>query len=334
MKLATYRTSTAAAPVMGALMTTEEGERLLELHSAADALLDRAAADKARNALGEDLLQFVRNGEAAISAGREVLAIASRAAASGQDTVRTLLSDPEQVSFLAPLQRPGKIISVGANYPSHVQEISEQNRDANIASIGRNLASGEYPPAFLKVASTLAGHGQEIPYPKFTTQLDYESELGFVIGRECREVREEEALDCIAGFLICNDLSARDMQFKEMKRGLLVLGKNFEGSAPMGPYYVTRDEVPDWKNIEIKCWVNGELRQSEHTGRMIWSIPKIIAFWSQLPLQPGDIFTTGSPAGVAIGMPDPQKYLLRPGDVIEIEMTGLGRLRNTIAAGK
>jgi acylpyruvate hydrolase len=332
MKLATYKTSAAATPVMGAVLTTAQGERLLDLHAAAAALLDGVATENARNALGEDLVQFVRNGEVALSAGRMVLTLASQVTTSSQDKVRRLLSDPEKVIFLAPLRRPGKIISVGANYPSHVQEISDQNKDASIASIGKNLASGEYPPAFIKVASTLVGHGHGIPYPKFTTQLDYESELGFVIGRECQDVREEDALGCIAGYIICNDLSARDMQFKEMKRGIMVLGKNFDGSAPMGPYYVTRDEVPDWKNIEIKCWVNGELRQSEQCGRMIWSIPQILAFWSQLPLQAGDIFTTGSPAGVAIGMPDPEKYLLRPGDVIEIEMTGLGRLRNTIIA--
>lgn len=326
MKLATYRAAPGAAPVMGALLATAAGERLLDLHGACETLLDPGRAAQARADLGADLVQFVRNGAAALSVARELVAIAARSAPA----VGRLLASPDEVTFLPPLQRPGKIVAIGANYPSHVEEIGDRQTDAVIAEVGKRLASGEYPPAFAKLASSLAGHGQRIPYPAFTRQLDYEAELAVVIGRDCLDVREEDAMHCVAGFMIANDVSARDVQFREMKRGLLLLGKNFEASGPMGPYFVTADEVADFARIEIRCWVNGQLRQSDVSGRMIYSIPQAIAYYSRMPLEAGDIFMTGSPAGVAIGMDNPEQHLLRPGDVVEIEMTGLGRLRNVI----
>lgn len=334
MKLATYEAAHGAGAVMGALLPTPQGERLLDLHAACGDWLQGVEGGQARAALGADLLQFVRNGAAALAAARDLLAIAAGLLETDEASVQPLLSDPAQVLFRPPIERPGKIIAIGANYPAHVQEIGDEQADACIAAIGRNLASGDVPPVFAKLPSSLAGHRQAIPYPAFTQQLDYEAELALVLGRDVRDLREADAAGCIAGFMIANDVSARDVQFREMKRGLLLLGKNFEASAPMGPYFVTADEVGDFARIEIRCWVNGELRQSDVAGRMIHSIPRILSYYSRMPLHAGDIFLTGSPAGVGIGRPEPEQYLLKPGDVVEIEMTGLGRLVNVIGQSR
>lgn len=315
---------------MGVLVESAQGQRLLDLHAAARA----GDSPTSEFRLGADVLELVRGGEPALQAARDIVSWAGDRLRVADGTLQPLLDDPAAVRFLPPIERPGKIIAIGANYPSHVEEIGDSNSDAAIAAIGKNLSSGEYPPAFSKLQSSLAAHGQDIPYPAFTSQLDYEAELAFVIGRDCRHVAQSEALDCIAGFIIANDVSARDIQFKEMKRGLLLLGKNFEASAPMGPYFVTRDEVADYRDIEIRCWVNGELRQSDRARRMIYSIPQALSYYSKMPLMAGDIFLTGSPAGVAIGRPDPAKFLLRPGDLVEIEMTGLGRLVNRITESR
>lgn len=331
MKLATY-TPANGHSTMGALIPTPQGDRLLDLHAACQALSKGSDVAQTHQALGKDLFQFVRNADVSKTAARDLLEQTKISLERGAPLLNGALSDPEKVTFLPPITRPGKIIAIGANYPAHVQEIGDAQTDAAIADIGKKLSSGEYPPAFPKMQSSLAAHRQDIPYPRFTQQLDYEAELAFVIGRDCQDVPEERASEYIAGFMISNDVSARDVQFREMKRGLLLLGKNFDASAPMGPYFVTADEVGDFNQIDIRCWVNGQLRQSERTGRMIWSIPKVLAFYSKMPLFAGDIFLTGSPAGVAIGMANPDQYLLKPGDVIEIEMTGLGRLTNVVGA--
>ena len=327
MKLASY-VKVDGARALGALVATPQGQRLLDLEAAASVRFGPRAGRDA--VIGNDLLVLLQRGEPALQAARDLVAWAQAAVGAEIASLQAALDDPAAVRFLPPIVRPGKIIAIGANYPSHVEEIGSRNQDPAVAAIGKNLSAGEVPPAFAKMPSSLAGHRQPIPYPTFTEQLDYEAELAFVIAHDCQNVAEQDALDCIAGFMVANDLSARDIQFKEMKRGLLLLGKNFEASAPMGPYFVTRDEVPDFRKIEIRCWVNGELRQSDMAGRMIHSIPKALSYYSRMPLQAGDIFLTGSPAGVAIGMPEPEKYMLRPGDVVEIEMSGLGRLVNTI----
>jgi 2-keto-4-pentenoate hydratase/2-oxohepta-3-ene-1,7-dioic acid hydratase in catechol pathway len=333
MKLASYVTP-ASKVVMGALVNTAEGEKLLNLHAAFDACEPGAVGRSPGSPLGSDLFEFVQGGERSLCAARDAMTWARHQAGVDPAALAVMLDVPQSVRFLPPITRPRKMIAIGANYPAHVQEIGDRNMDAAVAAIGKNLSSGEYPPAFPKLPSSLAGHGQDIPYPRFTQQLDYEAELAFVIGRDCCDVAEKDALECIAGFMISNDVSARDIQFKEMKRGLLLLGKNFEASAPMGPYFVTRDEVRDWQSIEIRCWVNGQLRQHDVAGRMIYSIPQALAYYSKMPLEAGDIFLTGSPAGVAIGMDAPEKHLLRPGDVVEIEMTGLGRLVNRIGESR
>ncbi len=282
-----------------------EGDRLIAVTSAAN---------------GTDLVPLIAEGDAAMKRLQD-------AAEAGGDS-----SDVADVKFLSPLKRPGKILAIGANYPSHVKEIDDNAADEAVSAIGKQLGNGEYPPAFCKMVSSVIGHNGNIVYAEGVQQLDYEAELAFVIGPDAAAVSEGRWRDAIAGYLIANDVSARNIQFREMKRGMLTMGKNLPGFTPMGPYFVTADEISDPLDIQIVTRVNGEVRQNENTGRMLFKLEAILEYYAPLGLEPGDIFLTGSPAGVAAGMPDPENYYMNPGDVVEIEMTGLGTLRSTITA--
>lgn len=323
MKLATFRTDPTADRI-GALLGLAGGDRLIDLHAA-------NARFQPRVALAADMLGLIRGGEAALQPVRDLLDLcAKEAAMKGAGALADVSFAPDRVTFLPPLPNPGKIVSVGANYPSHVEEISDNQTDKSVAEIGKNLGSGEYPPAFAKMGSSLTGHDSDVPYPSFTEKMDYEAELAFVIGRDPRTLPEGDWRGAIAGYMNSNDLSARDVQFREMKRGLLLLGKNFPGACPTGPWLVTDDEIDDPMALTIQCRVNGDIRQNESTARMIFDIASIIAHYRDLPLLPGDVVTTGSPAGVAIGMKESEKYFLRPGDTVEVEISGLGVLRSRI----
>jgi 2-keto-4-pentenoate hydratase/2-oxohepta-3-ene-1,7-dioic acid hydratase in catechol pathway len=187
--------------------------------------------------------------------------------------------------------------------------------------------------AFLKAPSALIGPDELVPYPKSTKELDYEIELAIVIGKKGKDIPKEEAFEYIAGYTIFNDLSARDIQVREMEKRLLLLGKNLDALAPMGPYLVTRDEIKDPHVLAMELRVNEEPepRQKSTTGQMIFRIPELIAYWSQMTLEPGDIITSGTPGGVALfRQPDPQAWFLKPGDVVQAGIGGLGVLRNPI----
>jgi 2-keto-4-pentenoate hydratase/2-oxohepta-3-ene-1,7-dioic acid hydratase in catechol pathway len=162
--------------------------------------------------------------------------------------------------------------------------------------------------------------------PHITQQVDYEAELAIVIGRKGRNIPLDETANYIAGYTIVNDVSARDVQFAD---GQWVRGKSFDTFCPMGPYLVTADEVADPQQLKIRCWVNGELRQDSNTAEMIFKIRELITFISQTcTLMPGDIISTGTPHGVGV-FRDPPVFL-QPGDVVEIEIEKLGRLRNNV----
>jgi acylpyruvate hydrolase len=178
----------------------------------------------------------------------------------------------------------------------------------------------------------MIGHRDSIIYSRHTKQLDYEAELCVVIGKRCKDVAEADVDDVIAGYTIANDVSARDLQFAEMRRGLILLGKNFDTFSPFGPYLVTKDEIPNPQNVQIKCWVNGELRQNDTTANMTFSIRQLVSYFSHTTLEPGDIIATGTPAGVGIFWNPPEAALLRVGDTIDIEIEPIGRLSNTVVA--
>ena len=221
----------------------------------------------------------------------------------------------EEIRLLAPIARPPKnVMAIGLNYRDHVFEIS-----------GRDIPA--HPVVFTKAASAVIGPGDVIEtHPGVTAAVDYEGELAVVIGRRGRGISRDEARDYIYGYMILNDVSARDLQRRTSQWHL---GKSLDTFCPTGPYLVHRDAVGWPVELDVRTWVNGELRQQANTRQLIFDIPTLIATLSAgITLEPGDIIATGTPSGVGMGF-DPPRYL-RPGDVVEIEITGLGRLRNPV----
>jgi len=231
----------------------------------------------------------------------------------------TLLYPLEKVVRKAPILRPGKIIAMGLNFQDHALE--------------NKVPIPEFPVAFLKAPSCLLGPDEPVPYPRSTKQLDYEIELAIVIGETGKDIPKEKAFDHVAGYAIFNDLSARDIQAREMRKRLLLLAKSLDALGPMGPCLVTRDEIAEPHALSMELWVNKESvpRQKSSTTQMIFKIPDLIAYWSQMTLEPGDIITSGTPGGVALfRQPNPEAWFLKPGDIVEARIEGLGVLRNRI----
>lgn len=315
MKLATYSTQGNPAPRPGALIETEVGTSILDLC-----------------VYVETVPQSV---DAILSGGADTLArVKDTLDAAHKDSagVAPFLTDEADAIFHPPLINPGKVVCIGANYPAHVEEIAEQKDQADdVVAIGKQLSSGEYPPAFLKVKSSMVGHQGSVRRPVGATTFDYEAELALVIGKT-REEAGEDILDMLIGAAPANDLSVREVQFREMKRGLLLTGKNFPGACPIGPYVTTLDDIEDVQNLKIECRVNGDLRQSDSTSRMLFNIRQILEYYADLPLLPGDIVLTGSPAGVAVGMDVPADYYLNDGDTVVVSIEGLGSLESRIVS--
>ncbi|MBI4639697.1 MAG: fumarylacetoacetate hydrolase family protein [Candidatus Tectomicrobia bacterium] len=263
-----------------------------------------------------DTLTFLEGGEAAHTKAALFIAEAEQALSSGRKLRGTggeiALSDFADLVFLPPVPRPGKIIATGLNYIDHAQEVGSPTTQ-------------HIPRGFIKVTSTLIGHEAFILYPQFTTQLDYEVELAIVIGKEGKNIPKESAYDYIAGYTIFNDLSARDAQ-----RNNTLFGKNFDTSGPMGPFLVLKDEIPNPQHLSMTLRVNGELRQNGSTSNMIFKIADLLTYWSQITLYPGDIIASGTPSGVAAGHKGEPSWFLKPGDVVEAEIEGLGLLRNRV----
>jgi 2-keto-4-pentenoate hydratase/2-oxohepta-3-ene-1,7-dioic acid hydratase in catechol pathway len=223
----------------------------------------------------------------------------------------------DAVTVLPPVARPSKIICLGGNFSDHLAE-----------------AKSLFPPfpiSFLKAPTSLVGHRASVIYPRTVKLLDYEVELATIIGKKCKNVVREDALQYVAGFSVFNDISARDIQFAEMKRGFCNLGKNFDTFGPLGPYLVTPDQSGNPDNLGMELRVNGQTRQQASTKKMVFKVRELVEFFSSMTLEPGDIITSGTPSGVAIyRKPDKEPYLLRPGDSIEAKVENLGRLQNTV----
>jgi len=218
---------------------------------------------------------------------------------------------------LPPIAHPTKIICMGGNFSDHLAEGSS--------------SLPPFPISFLKAPTSLVGHRAPVIYPRKVKLLDYEVELATVIGKECKDVPRKDALDYVAGFSVFNDISARDIQFAEMKRGFCNLGKNFDTFGPMGPCLVTPDQAGNPDNLGLELRVNGQTRQLSSTKKMVFKVRELVEFFSSMTLEPGDIITSGTPSGVAIyRKPDKEPYLLRPGDGIEAKIENLGRLQNTV----
>lgn len=248
------------------------------------------------------MLALVSAGEAGLAAARKALAGAARAPLSS-------------VRLLAPIERPGKYLAIGMNYQKHLEE-SER--------------IGVGPPKdqlwFNKQVTCLNDPFGDIE-PGVTEKLDYEVELGIVIGRRAKGVKAADALDYVFGYFVANDVSARDWQFHSPT---FTMGKSFDTHGPIGPWIVTADEVPDPQALDLSCHVNGERRQASNTALMLHPIAKQIEYLSTaFTLEPGDLIATGTPEGVGVGM-DPPKFL-KSGDVVRCEVEGIGAIENRVA---
>lgn len=238
--------------------------------------------------------------------------------------VNSLAADPSQgipytgePEFAPPVLAPSKIIGIGLNYRRHAAEGGVRVPDR--------------PILFAKFPSALVGAGAPVFLHPITKQLDYEAELAVVIGRRARSVVAEDAQDYVAGYVCANDISARDLQHGQPGAQWLH-GKTLDSFCPTGPYLVTPDEIGDWRQIRIRAWVNGELRQDELCADMVFGVEQLIAFITAgITLEPGDMILTGTPAGVGLGF-EPPKWLT-VGDVVEVELSGLGRLTSPVVTG-
>ena len=224
----------------------------------------------------------------------------------------------DRTALVAPIPQPRRNLwCVGRNYHAHAKELNE--------SVFKNHKPEGWPIVFTKVPETVVGPNDVVRLPgaAITTQIDYEAELAIVIGKAGRNIRAADALDHVWGWTIVNDVTARDVQ---MRHSQWDLGKSFDTFCPMGPWIVTADEL-DGTNTRVRCWVNGELRKDARTTDLIYDIPTLIETCSRgITLLPGDVIATGTPAGVGMGMNPPR--WLGHGDVVKIEIDGIGTLEN------
>jgi 2-keto-4-pentenoate hydratase/2-oxohepta-3-ene-1,7-dioic acid hydratase in catechol pathway len=286
--------------------------------------IDLAAAAQA---LGENasFATHVADGGWLSADGR---ALARRLAEAPQSKLQGATHDGASLRLGPPVPRPRTFIAAGRNYADHLREGQRL-----WAERGKKVVQAEFPTAFVKLASAIVPTGASIRIPKDVDCVDYEIELVAIIGKPAFEVARERALDFVAGYTICNDVGARRIQRFEMEHQIgLTLSKNFPSFAPLGPWMTIADEIPDPQTLDIRMTVNGETRQHASTADMIFTIADLVAYWSRVGLQPGDMITTGTPAGVALARPEPALFYLKPGDVAEATIERIGTLRNPVEA--
>jgi len=220
--------------------------------------------------------------------------------------------DLSEFELLAPLPNPQKIMCLAFNYLNHAKE--------------QNLTPPSDPVIVMKPRTALCGNSADVICPNFVKEPDYEVELAVILGKECKNISEENAYDAVFGYMILNDISARDIQFKDKQ---FTRAKSFDTFAPCGPWITTKDEIDDPHNLRLLTKINGNTRQDSSTKNMHLKIPQIISRLSKvMTLEPGDIISTGTPEGVALGNPD--FPFLKDGDLIEMEVEGLGAIKNTV----
>jgi 2-keto-4-pentenoate hydratase/2-oxohepta-3-ene-1,7-dioic acid hydratase in catechol pathway len=220
---------------------------------------------------------------------------------------------PDGFEYMLPIQRPSKIVAMGRNYMAHVKELQHE--------------APKEPMFFAKASSALIPHEADIVIPGWLdSRVDHEAELALVIGKPCRNVPVDQVMQCIAGYSILNDVTARAMQKEDIDHGNpWFRSKSMDTFCPMGPFFVPADAIDDPNRLDIALTVNGEVRQKANTSSMLFSVPKLVSAISKyMTLQPGDIIATGTPEGVSP---------IQAGDVVEITITGLGTLRNRVVKG-
>jgi 2-keto-4-pentenoate hydratase/2-oxohepta-3-ene-1,7-dioic acid hydratase in catechol pathway len=258
--------------------------------------------EASQGSLPADMRSFLELGEAGLDTARSIVEKASSAA-------RTIPAN--EVKLLAPILNPSKVIAIGLNYMDHCRE--------------QNIEPPKAPIIFTKFTTSIIDPGDIIQWdPALTDKVDYEVELAVVIGRPTRLVSAAEALDYVAGYTICNDVSARDLQQGD---GQWVRAKSLDTFCPLGPCLVTKDEITDPQNLSLRCSVNNEVRQDSNTNEMIFSVRELIEYTSRaFTLLPGDIITTGTPDGVGVFRSPP--IFLTDGDEVVVEIEGIGQLSN------
>lgn len=310
MKLVTYSWRGRAS--LGALASGY----VVDLHRAHRVALSQTGSSEKLAAtdvdVPGDLAGFLRGGEKSMATAKRALRFVEERHAMGYESE---LGHPvADIELLAPIQRPGKIVCVGLNYRSHLAEIGE--------------ATPEYPILFLKPATSLIGHGQPIVLPRVSRQVDYEGELAVVIGRPGKCIPRENALAHVAGYTCANDVSAHDIEFRTSQ---WTSGKMLDTFCPLGPALLTRDEMPNPGSVRLKTLLNGHVVQDATAADMVFPVDFLVSYISSLAsLEAGDVILTGTPAGIGCNR-NPQVFL-EAGDLVSVEIDGIGTLANPVVA--
>lgn len=257
--------------------------------------------NRAQPNLPSDIIAFLQAGDAAMALAQQTIA----------QSDERLLVPQSQVTLLAPIPRPGKIICIGHNYHGHA-----------------SATPPVFPDVFAKFSNVVIGPNQPIVITRTSDKVDYEGELAVVIGKRAKYVEQAHALDCVAGYTIFNDVTARDFQSRTSQ---WTLGKSFDTYGPMGPMIVTKDEIPDPGNLDLVLTLNGKEMQHSNTRQLIFSIPYLIECITQaITLEPGDIISTGTPSGTGASFKPP--VFMQPGDQVCVKIEKIGELTNPIVA--
>jgi len=307
MRLITFTRAGSSHPEIGARIPNLAGDQILPF------------ADVAKK-LG--ILDFPADMKSFLRAGNDVMQEAKSWVAAADENLASCIS-PKTITYLPPITDAEKFLCVGKNYRKHLEELKRTNLIKEIP---------QEPTSFIKLNSCLSGHEAKVVRPKGITRLDYEPELVFVIGKRALGAKKSEAMDYVAGVTILNDLTCRDLQLREVASGSRFwTGKNIPGFGPLGPEIVTMDEIPDVYDLWMTCSVNGQERMRVNTQDQIWKISDILEHFSRfIPIDAGDMFSTGAPGGVAVGKENAEELYLKPGDVVECSIDGISTLRTTI----
>jgi acylpyruvate hydrolase len=296
-------------------------DRVIDVNRAYAALLarrgDPRAGAMADALVPADMIGILEGGERTLAAIHEAGESVRERFGSGEQSEGLrrdgVVFTRSEVALKPPIPRPGKLILLGLNYRDHAEETGQK--------------IPEVPTLFAKYHNSVIGPGAAILIPRATEQIDYEAEFAFVIGRRCHHISRERALDYVAGYTIINDVSARDFQFATSQ---WMVGKAFDTHCPMGPSLVLKDEIPDPHVLDISLSIAGEVLQRSNTRQLIFKIPETVEYLAQvMTLEPGDVISTGTPAGVGFTRKPPR--WLRPGETVRVEIAGLGVLENPVA---
>ncbi|MBT3820517.1 MAG: fumarylacetoacetate hydrolase family protein [Nitrospinaceae bacterium] len=320
MKLATYR-SLAPGATGDRLGVLASDGRMADLRLAYAGYLSSKGEGRphamADTRFPQDMTEFLKGGTPAMDAARSALEFTEEAIAKGREPEgpdgELIALDANLVKLRAPIPRPGKFLHTGINFYSHLEETGHKKPD-NVQAAGR-------------FSSTLIGHEEPVVHPHQTEELEWEPEVCYVIGENCKDVKPENALDVIVGYTVYNDVSARDIQ-RTKALGSVFLAKNLDTTNPLGPYLVTADEVPNPESLRLTCRVNGQVKQDSDLAEMVFGVRELVAFFSQMSLEPGDIISSGT-----CGSVDRRKgprIFLKNGDVMECEVEHVGVLRNSV----